>query len=1088
MRPNRWQLITVALLVTGFTASLRAQSIQGSILGTVSDATGAVVIGAEVEVRSEATGFVRNTTSNERGFYLVDKLLPGQAYTVTVTSAGFKAIVRPGVFIETSAEIRIDATLEIGAITEQVTVTGATPVIETESGRIGTVIDQLQNLTIATSARCSYCVLMTSPAAFWTGTGYSMNGSRGGQGNFRIDGVDTGNPVDGNQNSEMWMDIEVVQDLRISSVNNAAEFAEVATMNQTTRGGTNEFHGMFNIIYGRGELFARPFFSRSTPEDRLRFMYWNVAGPIKRNKTFFFYHTDYKVAPGLSNTVHNLPTDAMRAGDFSAPGFDPIIDPTTGQQFPGNVIPLQRLNPHSQKYLNRFYPPANAGDPLVPSRNGNFDAPSNRIDWAVVARVDHQIADNQTFMYRYFSYISDIQRIDGSQLPTFDFYDRQRKNYSHAMSHIWTLTPTVVNEARVGWQRINWPSGSKVFGAEVIGDIGLTGYPAPPSTEVSGIPVVSISGLRGISVRSFSPNRMNEWDMTDALSLTRGTHTIKTGFNVRHVKFARFPTSPSAQFGSSSFNGQFTEEPFADFLLGIPRTASRSAAVGQYYGRRDQLGLYFQDDWKIRKNVTLNLGLRYDYVPPFVEEDDRISTFDPATGSLVVPNEQVKGVIHPLFPTQIPVTTATEAGFNERSLIANDTNNIAPRFGIAWRTPWELVIRGGYGIYYNGTARKAFRQMTSGPFAATETFDNDIVNGVPLFAWPQAFPVAGGARPVPIGTTNINAASRNLRDAYVNQWNLTIEKQIGANGLRMSYIANSGIQLPYKRNINTPPASDIPFSQDRRPYPLYRNIIFADSGGTSSYQSLQFQFTRRMTRGLQIDSHYTFSKHITDTHDASGTLGDLIEDAYDRRRERGPEEHNPQHRWISDFIWELPFGTGRAYLAGAPKALDAVLGGWMASGLISMASGGSFTPYFTGADVANTNLTKSRPDRICDGNLAEGQRSIDSWYDVGCFVRPPAGIGRFGNSGNNIIGAPSMTIVNMRIFKYFNITERVKFRYEMLFDNLFNHPTFGFNSRERDPAMNIVSASAGQINRTSGSQIGAQSRQRRIWFGFRVEF
>ena len=226
MRPNRWLLITVALLVTGFTASLRAQSIQGSILGTVSDVTGAIVIGAEAEVQSEATGFVRNTTSNEQGFYQVDKLLPGQAYTVTVTSPGFKAFVRPGVFIETSAEIRIDATLEIGAITEQVTVTGATPVIETESGRIGTVIDQLQNLTIATSARCSYCVLMTSPAAFWTGTGYSMNGSRGGQGNFRIDGVDTGNPVDGNQNSEMWMDIEVVQDLRISSVNNAAEFAK----------------------------------------------------------------------------------------------------------------------------------------------------------------------------------------------------------------------------------------------------------------------------------------------------------------------------------------------------------------------------------------------------------------------------------------------------------------------------------------------------------------------------------------------------------------------------------------------------------------------------------------------------------------------------------------------------------------------------------------------------------------------------------------------------------------------------------------------------------------------------------------------
>ena len=1083
MRANRWLLITVALF-TGFTASLRAQSTQGSILGTVSDATGAVVIGAEVEVKSEATGFVRNTNSNEQGFYLVDKLLPGQAYTVTVTSAGFKAFVRPGVFIETSAEIRIDATLEIGAITEQVTVTGATPVIETESGRIGTVIDRMQNLTIATSARCSYCVLMTSPAAFWSGTGYSMNGSRGGQGGFRVDGVDTGNPVDGNQNSEMWMDIEAVQDLRISSVNNSAEYAEVAQMNQSTRGGTNTFHGMYNVLWGRGELWARPFFSRTSPQDRQRFMYGNIGGPIKRDKTFFFFHWDYKVGPGLRNVVANVPTDMMRGGDFS--GLGTINDPTTGQPFLNAQIPSSRLSSSAVRYQDRFYPPANTGDGISPGAAGNYDSPRNRIDKAYVTRWDHRINDEQTFMYRFFHYGSVFHRLDSGELPTFENYVRARDNYTHAVSHTWTLNPTTMNEARVGWQRINWPSGSQVIGAEVIQDIGLTGY-GPLDQELSGIPAVSISGIKSISVRNSGRNIMNEWDVSDSLSFHRGAHTLKTGFNYRHVYFSRFPTSPSAQFGRFSFNGQFSDQPYGDFLLGVPRTASRSAEVGPFYGRRDQIGLYFQDDWKVRNDLTLNLGVRYEFAPPFSEESDRIANIDPSTGSLVVPNDRTIGALHPLFPSDIPVITASTAGVEQRTLINRDTNNIAPRIGMAWRTKGNLVIRGGYGIYFNPIARKGFTQMTSAPFAATETFDNNFEDGIPLFAWPQAFPAAGGARPTPTGTFNMGGTSFGLNDAYVNQWNFTIEKQIGANGLRASYIGSSGIQLPYRRNLNQPPASDIPFRQDRRPFPWFRNITFADSGGTSSYNSLQFQFTRRMTRGFQFDSHYTWSSNITDTHDTS-RLGDLIENAYDRRAERGLEEFNPSHRWITSAIWELPFGKGRAYLSDAPAIVHGLIGGWTASGLISLANGGWSTPYFTGADTSNTNLTKARPDRICDGNLPSSERTSERWFDVSCFVRPPKGIGRFGDAGNNLIENPSMAITNLRVFKYFDITERVKIRYEMLFDNLFNHPTFGFNTFERDRGMNITSSSAGRITRTSRTQIGNQSSERRIWFGLRVEF
>ena len=406
--------------------------------------------------------------------------------------------------------------------------------------------------------------------------------------------------------------------------------------------------------------------------------------------------------------------------------------------------------------------------------------------------------------------------------------------------------------------------------------------------------------------------------------------------------------------------------------------------------------------------------------------------------------------------------------------------NIDPRFGFAWRTGLSnLVVRGGYGIFHNSEAQRVFQAMTAGPFVATETFDNGISAGAPLFAWPQAFPSGGSARP--LGIQDLNATAVNFRNSYVQQWNLTLEKQLGANGLRLSYIASSAIRLPFRRNINQPRASTTPFNQNLRPYPVVRNIIFADSGGTQSYESFQAEFTRRLNTGIALDSNYTWSKNLTDVRETN-VLGDIILDAYNRRAERGNAEFSPRHRWVTNVMWELPVGTGRRYLTNANGFVQATLGGWTLNNFVIIGSGEWNSPtYSSGSDSSNTNVTAGRPDRICDGKTSNP--TTDAWFNTSCFVAPPKGIGRFGNSSNGIVAGPSQSGWGLRVFKYFSLTERLKLRWDTQFDNVLNHFVFG------NPNVNVSSSSVGRISGGPGNNLpGVLSGSRQIRGGLKLQF
>ena len=848
--------------------------------------------------------------------------------------------------------------------------------------------------------------------------------------------------------------------------------------------GTNDFRGQISWNHINGAVAARNFFSSQSPTDVINNLFVTSGGPIVRNKTFFLGHFDGQRRPRNAPNTFNTPTLAMRQGDYSL-CCDPITDPASGQPFANNMIPQDRIAQSALAYQDRFFalPEGTDANNPRPSRNFNRNTPSDRTDWAYGARIDHQLSSKNNFFARYWIAHYDFKNQESNLPPEIaDIRFRVRDTTSIIFSDTHVFSPNTINEFRLGFVVIDWPLHSQFTGADLVNQFGLTGFPRPLDPEEFGGPSVSISGLKSISLQNRSKNVQHNWDIRNNVTLMRGTHNLKAGFTIRSNYNSSFPASPSAQFGRFTFNGQFTGEPHADFLLGIPRTATTAVAIEAYNANNVPWAVFFQDDWKLTSRFTLNWGIRYENFGVYTEGGDRIHNFDPATGSVVVPNENARSQINPLFPSTIPVITAGEAGFPVRSLVNADNNDVAPRIGFAYRSGLsDIVVRGGVGVFYNFEARQRFSQMTGGPFVASEVFDNKINNGIPLWQWPQAFPT-GPARP--LGTQSLNAMNVDRNSSYVYQWNFTLEKQVGEYGLRASYIGNNTFQLPYTRNINQPFPSTTPFSQNRRPFPFVRNITYFDRGANQHYHSFQFELRRRWSNGLTLTSHYTNAKNLTDTQSALPTN---LENAYDRDREWGREFYDVSHRWITTWVWEVPVGRGLKYLSNAPGVVDNILGGWRVSGNMAFASGFWWTPTFSGRDISNTNVTGGRPDRICDGNLGSA-RTIRRDWDVSCFARPAAGIGRFGDAGRGIIQSRGSGGLNLGVFKYFTIHEDWKIRLQGHFMNVTNTPKMG-GWRGGIGGTDITRANAGVLSRTDHSHSTSDIwASRQIELGLRMEW
>ncbi len=1069
------------------------QATFGTISGRVTDATGAAVPGAEVRVTNQATNVTRSVQSDAFGNYEATHL-HGGLYRVTVEMPGFKRFVHEDIRLEAQGQVRIDVALEVGDVTTEVTVTAGAPVVESETSSIAQLrpVTQLLDLplnVVGTTAPFYQFTVLTPTAHEAGGSARAFGGTRRTTTNFNVDGISSNSIVFGNQESNLQPPVDSVQEVKISYVNNKAEFADPGNLMIITRPGQNEFHGSAFWQHYNSALAARSFFAPTrgavdpvTGEEVLsqqNIFGGSLGGRIRRNRAFFFVAYENNYDPTPAAVTASVPTQKMRQGVFSdlLAGTKPITirNPFTGEPFPGNIIPAELHNSASVKAQQKLYPLPNFGAPELAVANfrGAFDRDS-RVD-KINTRVDYVFSEKHS-VYARFGFTRNLSNsLAGGFLPA-DFIGGHARTLNRApqghVSSTYTVAPNIVNEARAGMARHWVTTGGPLPGQELIDFIGIQGLVRQPPEERAS-PDIRISGFQRISWGGDNRRVANNYLFSDQLTWIKGRHTMKAGGEYRPQQY-NGPARPG--FGRYDFTNRYTGYAYADFLLGLPSTTQREQERPLLYARWYSLSGFVQDDFKVSPKLTLNLGLRYEYNSPQVDKYDVISNFDRRTGSIVVPTAEVMRYIHPLFPKAVPVITADQAGW-PNSLRHPDKNNLTPRVGFAYRPFGDArtVIRGGYGIFVDDLTADIFAAflVRHGPFNFNEGFTNKIEKGVPLLTFDRPF-LEMGKR---LGALDVRGMDPNLRNPYAQQWSFTLEREVAANtGVRLSYIGTKTTRATYRSDINKPRPSTVKFSPDRRPYPLYNTIIFNESAGNQIYHAVSLNLERRMQGGLYYQANYTIAKMLTDTEDASEG-GPTLENPYDRASFRGDSQWVPRHRFIGNLIWELPVGEGRRVLS-RPGWTDWVLGGWQLSATFVARTGEYLTPTFSGSDPSNTNTIGGIADRVGDGNLPREQRSIERWFDVSAFAVPPNG--RFGNAGRGVIIGPGRHSLSLGLFKRFRIAEGHTLRVQGTARNALNHPAFG------NPNLNIsVPAAAGKITSVQTRDFAGP---REIAIGLRYEF
>ncbi len=716
----------------------------------------------------------------------------------------------------------------------------------------------------------------------------------------------------------------------------------------------------------------------------------------------------------------------------------------------------------------KYIPAPNTGGPdnLVNNFAWVHPYPSDqfRAD-VIVVRGDHQLTNNNSLYGRLSTYLP--RYILPGNYPTMAATSR-RQSHSWVFGDTHVFSPTLVNTFTFGGNRNGRDVGIEIdgykppSGYEVIQELGLQGlYPAVANLgdKGAGFPTMAITGYTDVTLSPGGRNDPWNFNFADSLTWSTSRHVVKFGGELRTYRDFT-GVVPAGTYGEFNFNGTFTGNAYADFLFGIPYSSERLDPILDRTRRMKELGLFITDTFKVTSRLNLDIGLRWDYFTSTTYDDGLMFNWDPATGDIVVP-ENRRDRVSAFYPSNINVITGDVVPRPERG-------NFAPRIGVAYRLTDKTVLRGAYGIFteFLGTFSRA---QGGGPFQIGETYINSIENGQPLFLMPNPFPTATAT--ASIASQSTSGYPMETTNGYIQQFNVTIERQVGDVGLRLSYVGSRTSGFNYNLSINKPMPSLIRFSQDRRPYPQFVNASVARTNGEAKYNSLTFE-ARRRVGSLTFDSFWTWG------HNMSNYLN--LENPYEPNF-WNREATTPRHRVVINALWDVPVGRGKRFLAGTPGVLNHVIGGWTIGWLGVMQTGQFFSPSFSGSDPSNTNSSGGRPDRICNGNLPAGERALGRWFDSSCFAVPPAG--RFGNAGMNILEGPGVHSHALSITKSFPITERLRLNYAAMMSNVFNHPNFS------NPASNIsVPAQAGVITGQHDRFSADRSGPRFIDMRLRLEF
>jgi hypothetical protein len=1021
--------------------SLRAQVSSGSLLGVVNDASGSPVADVKVTARHEATGFTRSVTTGPVGQYRIGDLIPG-AYTVTAEKQGFRTVTTSAVEIEVNQKGRVDLKLEVGPARDSVTVEASASPVETDDASVGYLLHSPTVLSLPLSTRNVASLVTLGPGAIPRQLGGFTNdiqsdyqGSRGlVQMNAPVNGArSTANTylLDGASNTDrlvfamaMNAPLESVQEFRIQSSSATAEFAQAggAVVDVVTKSGSKRLHGSVFEYFRNEATDARNYFDDPTlprPIFRQNQFGGSAGGPTGLHNTFFFVTYEGQRGRSAKSSLSVVPDATIRTGNFAgaSPLFDPLtLDPKTGARAPfaGNLIPANRIDSVAKQYLAQYEPLPNSN-----SAGGNYlDAtPDNSSDDSVSVRLDHEFR-NQGRLFGRYTINDQRDRVNASfpLRPTNENVRAQQVALGYtAGRNSW------LSETRFSFLRLRvYDVPVSALGADVAAQLGVTGVSRDPFTF--GLPYFLVNNYSTLTDDPAIPKvqRDNSWNFSEGVSFMRGRHMLKVGGQAVHFQLNYL--KDQFQRGQFIYSGAFTQDlnapdgtgdPLADFLLGYPQNTTRNVGNAQAYLRQNVLAGYVQDDWRVSPNLTLNVGLRYEYISPYSEARGNLLNLD---------YSHLPGA-----PVLVRGSTAANP----------DRKNFAPRLGLAWRIPGRHapVFRAAYGIYYAPeTAIDTYDLMFNGIRA-----ESNATDGVtPVLTTKNGFPSTAS-----LGFPAYYGLDPNGKTPYIQQWQAGFQQELrGRILLDLTYLGTKGTRLGRFRQNNTPlhtvdgenlapRPGDL---QALREFPTIGPIVQRENLANSIYHSLQVKVEKRLSSRLTVLASFVWSKSIDDTDN-------VVQGAYDNagaqdernlHLERGLSYINAGRRVAASAVFNLP---NRQFLRP-------VLGGWQLSTVVTLQDGTPLNADYFSTDNANSG-TINRPNIVPGQSiaLARSQRSTTEFFNVNAFSdNAPY---TFGNSGRDTVPGPGNNIFDIALQKRFSVRERGAVMFRAEFYNAFNHPNWG---------------------------------------------
>jgi hypothetical protein len=1075
--------LTLFAIVLALSPLVRAQAPTGQITGTVTDPSGAVVSGATVTATNNATNARRQTATNEDGLFSLPALPPGN-YQLQVEASGFPKQVNEGLELQVGQVARVDFALRIGNVSETVQVSGAAPMLQSETAELGTVIENKRIVDLPLNGRNYLQLASLAPGATTNGPASSQGQQRmGGARNsfalnvagqrvhynhYTLDGVENTDP---NFNTYLILpSIDALQEFKVESGIFQAEYGRaIAQINVTTKSGTNAIHGAAFEFLRNSQLDAKNYFDRGNqpipPFKRNQFGV-TIGGPLKKDRIFWlFSYEGLRERKALTSTGL-LPNEMQRAGDFSNLSVQ-LVDPLTkviqnnqvvsSTPFPGNRVPANRISPLSSKILNDFYPLPNISAPNNFINNEGRRSDSNQYN----GRLDFIESTNSSWFFRY------SQADDPQYLPTFipgmgNNVQIEAKQPVLANTRLFGVNK--VNEFRFAVNRfISQNIQTRANTTNIVQELGIPGL----DTSIPlfwGVPFFQISGFSSVGECNDCPfvNWNTSFQVKDDFSWTAGRHQIKFGGEFRRVRYNQIgAVVPRGRF---TFNGQYSNVPMADFLLGFMSSSEGQVGAPIANYRSSYYGLYVQDAWKVTDKLTINLGLRYEAEPPYYDKHDAIVNIDYAWDNSHDPifvragtGDVLEG--SPKFPVEPPFQLVRDGRFGRRAY-KSDWNDFAPRIGLAYQLSPGTIIRSGAGIYYvRDIGNAVFDIVRNIPFTIRQ---NEVANSLtPNLSWDRPFTQTGAP-------TFILANQFDEPTSWVGQWSLGVQRELTKNmSLEVSYLGSTGVHLRRLQTYNSAPPGP-GSTNSRRPFTyLNGNIQTMTAASHSTYNALLVRLQHRFYNGFTLLSSYSYSKSIDNGSGVRTTDGDALTPSnnYNLNAERGRSAFDFRQRWTNSFVYELPFGKGKRWLNGNAFA-NAVIGGWQIGGIITLQAGFPNSIFCGPGNWQNNDTTCYADATGLKPELPRGEQDPSRWFNLDAFTNRlgipnnrPQDITqyRYGNAGRNVLDGPGIIAVDASVTKTWTLYEgyRLEFRGEAF--NLPNHPLWGQpNTSPGSPTYGVI--------------------------------